>query len=468
MRLAALSALALLLAAAGAGAQTEAPAAPERWVNASGVILRGEPSASAAIVARLAINTPLRLIGPAADTVYCEVQRTQPDGAEQRGFTACRYLADAPIDVARLTQAALPDGTPNPQFDPVRRFQLAPSWAALEAYALHLNATRLPAANDAASMMRRNAFERAPDAELERMKAHLALGIHGPAPRPFVAWDELQRRAQSPTAWPEIGEVLGLASPLLNLLQSTVKAEAMAAAVARAIALPTATPSWFKEARQIARLDDDTALLSGRFGIVHTYRTQARAALPVEGWDYEGLWDIGAVTTALTRPVQRTTLFRDARMTSAPTHARQRQMTWGGSDAPMCHGWLPGFAHGDAEPKLWAADKDRAALKKVHPSGSLVVLHTREPLPAAAAVRHEQTIALDRAATGFVRETQMHFDLDGDGDPDLVAWEGTGKGPGHLDGPTTTDDAWHRLFFVNIAGRWFVLGHDSFSYGCGC
>jgi hypothetical protein len=134
----------------------------------------------------------------------------------------------------------------------------------------------------------------------------------------------------------------------------------------------------------------------------------------------------------------------------------------------MCHGWLPGFAHGDAEPKLWAADKDRAALKKVHPSGSLVVLHTREPLPAAAAVRHEQTIALDRAATGFVRATQMHFDLDADGHPDLVAWEGTGKGPGHLDGPTTTDDAWHRLFFVNIAGRWFVLGHDTFGYGCGC
>ena len=62
----------------------------------------------------------------------------------------------------------------------------------------------------------------------------------------------------------------------------------------------------------------------------------------------------------------------------------------------------------------------------------------------------------------------MHFDLDADGHPDLVAWEGVGRGPGHLDGETKTDDAWYRLFFVNIAGRWVVLGADSFSYGCGC
>ena len=461
----------LLAAVVGAGAQTPqtAPSAEgdARWINASGVVLRGEPSAAAAIVARLALNTPVRLVATAEGGVYCELRRTLPEGGEQRGFSACRYLAAAPTDVARLSQATLADGSRNPQYEPARRFWLAPSWAALEAYALHLNETRLPAANDAATMVRRNAFERTPDAELERMKAHLRLGIHGPAPRPFVAWDDLQRRAEAPTSWPEIGEGLGLATPLHNLTQNPAKAEALAAAVARAIALPTATSSLFKDGRALAHLDDDTAQLSGRFGVVHTYRTQPRGAARVEGWEVEGLWDIGAVTLALTRPIVRTTLFRDGRMTAAPTHALRRQMTWGGSDAPMCHGWLPGFAHGDAEPKLWAADKDRAALK-VHPPGSLVVLHTREPLPAGAAVRTEQTVALDRASTGFVRATQMHFDFDGDGHPDLVAWEGVGEGPGHLDGPTTTDDAWHRLFFVNIAGRWVLLGHDSFSYGCGC
>jgi hypothetical protein len=458
----------LLAAAAGAAAQTEAPAEGRtRWVNANGVNLRSEASTSAAIVARLALNTPVRLVASVEGTAFCELVRSAPDGSEQRGFSACRYLAEAPTDLAQIARATLPDGSRNPTYDPARRFWLAPSWAALEAYALHLNHTRLPPASDGEALVRRNAFERAPDTELERMKAHLLQGIHGPAPRPFVAWDEWQRRAQTLTAWPTLGEPLGLASPLLNLLQDTTQSEALTAAVVRAIALPTATPSWFKDARQLARLDDDTAHLSGRFGVVHTHRTQPRGAARVEGWDHEGLWDIGAVSVALTRPVVRTTLMRDGRLLAAPTHALRRQITWGGSDAPMCHGWLPGFAYGDAEPKLWAADQDRAALK-VHAPGSLVFIHTRDPLPVAAALRSEQTVALDRAATGFVRATQMHFDLDADGHPDLVAWEGVGKGPGHLDGPTTTDDAWHRLFFVNLAGRWFLLGHDTFSYGCGC
>ena len=94
--------------------------------------------------------------------------------------------------------------------------------------------------------------------------------------------------------------------------------------------------------------------------------------------------------------------------------------------------------------------------------------HTRLALPVKTAPPAVQTIRLDRAATGFVRATQLHFDLDGDGHPDLVAWEGVGRGPGHLDGETKTDDAWYRLVFVNIAGRWHVLGADSFAYGCGC
>ncbi len=78
-----------------------------------------------------------------------------------------------------------------------------------------------------------------------------------------------------------------------------------------------------------------------------------------------------------------------------------------------------------------------------------------------------QPLRLDRSRTGFVRATQWHFDLDADGVPDLVAIEGVGRGPVLLDGPTKTDDAWYRLFFANIGGAWFVLGHDTFVYGCG-
>jgi len=379
---------------------------------------------------------------------------------------------------AATAQAQLADGSRNPQYDPARLFWLAPSWAGLEAYALQLNETRLPPAIDVAAAERRDAFARAPDATLERMKAHLAQGIHGPAAPRFVAWDEIGRQARALAATPEraagddqrwttLGNQLGLWVPFANQYQDLTTGPRLAAGLVQAIALPTATPSWFKEAGDIAALGEDAAQLSGRFAVVHSYRTQPRAPKSELNWTFDGLWDIGAVTVALTRPILRNTLFRDGRITSAPTHASRKQITWGGSEAPMCHGWLPGFAYGDADARLWESDRDRAALK-LHPKDSLVGLHTRRALPLNSAPPVVQTIRLDRAATGFVSATQMHFDLDGDGHADLVAWEGVGRGPGHLDGETKTDDAWYRLFFVNIAGRWVVLGADSFSYGCGC
>ena len=469
----------LLAVGVGAAAQTQALAEGRaRWISGSGVNVRSEPSLTAPVLARLALNTKVELVGTPNVTGFCELRWTAVDGAALRGFTACRYLAEAATDVQRLAQSVLPDGSRNPQYDPARLFWLAPSWAGLEAYAMQLNETRLPPAVDQVSVQRRDAFERAPDAQLERMKAHLALGVHGPAPARFVPWDELQRQARALAATPErpsaddqrwtaLGNQLGLWVPFANQYQDTAIGARLAAGLVQAIALPTATPSWFKEAGDIAALGEDTAQLSGRFGFVHSYRTQPRAPKSELTWAFDGLWDIGAVTVALTRPIVRNTLFRDGRVMSATTFAGRKQITWGGSDPPMCHDWLPGFAYGDADRRLWAADADRAALK-LHPAGSLVFFHTRRALPPSAALPVLQTMSLDRAATGFVRATQMHFDLDGDGHPDLVAWEGVGRGPGHLDGETKTDDAWYRLFFVNIGGRWVVLGADSFSYGCGC
>ena len=64
--------------------------------------------------------------------------------------------------------------------------------------------------------------------------------------------------------------------------------------------------------------------------------------------------------------------------------------------------------------------------------------------------------------------TQMSFDIDGDGEPDLLVLEGLGPGPGHLDAPAGTDDPWYRLLLANIGGAWKVLASDTFGYGCGC
>jgi hypothetical protein len=393
------------------------------------------------------------------------------DSAQRFVSGAGVNLSPAATDVNRLAERLLPGGKPNPDHDPKRVFWLAPSWPALEAYALRLNETRLPnAVSGDGWQQRRTEFIRDNDEELDRMKAHLAKGVLGPAPPPWVAWHDIQRWAdemRAPQPESQIPEVLGLFAPLFNLLQPRHQEYVEAAAAAmRSIALPTASPSWFKHEHDIARLEDTTAGLSGRFGIVHTYRTQPRA--PVEGGIVaEGLWDIGAHTVTLTRAVTRTTLWHDGRMQGVATHASRKEIAWGTEDGPMCWGWAAGFAHGDADPKLLATAQD-STWRRDRNEDRLVAFITRQPLPAGRARTATQQLALDRNATAFVQATQTHFDFDNDGHVDLVAWEAVGRGPGHLDGPTNSDDPWYRLFFVNIAGRWFVLGHDVFSYGCGC
>ena len=461
----------IALAAASLALHAQAQDSAQRFVSGAGVNLRSEASLQGSVIARLALNERVTLVAKPEGSAFCEVLREVPHGAEQRGFTACVYLSPTATDVNRLAGRLLPSGKPNPEYDPKRLFWLSPSWPALEAYALLLNETRLPNLDSGQRWQeRRSAFTRHSDEELDRMKAHLVKGVLGPAPAPWVAWDDILRWADEmrlPQPESQIPEVLGLYAPLSNLLQPLQQEHVEAAAAAvRSIALPSAALSWFKDGRDIARLDDTTPAFSGRFGIVHTYRTQPRA--PVEGGIVaEGLWDIGTHTVALTRAVTRTTLWRDGRMQSAATNASHKQIAWGSEDGPMCWGWASGFAHGDADPKLLAAAQD-SNWHRDRKEGRLVSFTTRQPLPAGRARTATQQIKLDRKASTFVRATQTHFDVDNDGHFDLVAWEAVGRGPGHIDGPTKSDDAWYRLFFVNIGGRWFVLGNDVFSYGCGC
>lgn len=287
------------------------------------------------------------------------------------------------------------------------------------------------------------------------------------AAQAFTAWDEVrQRAAVAPRADDEqaqrVAVDLGLDAHFVNLFQNVDAAYAKAAALARAIALPTAEASWFRGESDIAPLGEDAAALASRFGVAVQTRTQARTL------DDAVLSKVTEHHTALAQPVHSATLFRDGRITHDLSRANRTRTDWGEFDAPMCEGWQPGFAHGDADARLWLADPDRAAVKPARAKGSLLQVHLRRAPPLAQARTFRQTLRLDRAATGFVRATQWHFDLDADGRPDLAAVEAVGNGPGDIGGPTGTDDAWYRLFFVNIAGRWHVLGHDVFSYGCGC
>lgn len=470
-----------LMAALGlhTAARAQPAAASTRWLNASGVNLRSAPSLQSGVAGRLALNERVTLIAKADDGVFCEVLRKAADGSEQSGFTACAFLSLAATDVNRLSGRHLDDGQPNPDYDPKRLFWLSPSWPALEAYGQWLSARRFAAQPEDLPYEERRRPLRAADAEFDRMKAHMAKGTHGAAPPPYVAWQTLQRDAQTLAAVPDalrhdehvqrahqLSTTLGLWGPLFDGIGGPSDGPLRAAALVHAIALPAVRASLFASERDLS-LAENTESLSGRFDIVHLHRAHPRSSDP-NRVDF-GLVDIGEYTVSLVKPLARTTLFRDGRQVSTMTHAAQRRGLWESDEAPMCHGFVPGFSQGDSLPRLWNGDVgDYNESLKRNPKGSLVSFITRQPLATTTTRPLVQPVRLDRAATGFVSATQWTFDLDADGVPDLVAWEGVGQGPGHLGGPTTTDDPWHRLFFVNIAGRWHVLGHDVFNYGCGC
>jgi hypothetical protein len=446
-----------------ASASSPAASPDARWVNGSAVNLRAEPSASASIVRTLSMNTPARLLDANAGGGYCRVALEGP--AEVTGYTACRYLSAAPTSLAKLSTPVLDDGKPNPAFDPVKAFWVAPSLAGLLAYGNHLSDTRLRT-DDSALLP----LPRPPDAEFDRMKAHLARGIFGPKPAPYQDWEAVQRDAEGP------GNMTH--GPLMLLWGAafddgtTPGGSARPRNLVRAIALPAIRPSLFQRHTDLAPPGEDVHSLSGRFNIIHISRTRERKT-KLDDTGLYGVWDVSHITSALARPVVRTTLYRDGSSRPARTNALTSGPAYGRFDEPpMCHDFVYGFGFGDIELPFGLealSIEDRERVRNTPPAEKrLIQLVTPEPLRSPSKLLATQRIKLDVDKTGFISATQFHFDLNNDGVPDLAVWEGVGKGPGHLEGPTTTDDAYHRMAFVNIAGKWHLYTIDSYGYGCGC
>jgi Bacterial SH3 domain len=458
----------------------------QRWVSGSALTLREAARPDAAVVTRLALNAIVKLLGAHADGGYCEVQTV----GGQRGYTACRYLAVAPVVLAHIRDERRASGVASPDYDPERAFWLEPSWSALEQYAGHLK-QRLPGIPPQGPWPRNEA--------LERMKAHLALGLNGRKPEPFADWSELKRKAaqdldlseetrrlqaQGKNVAQEVALQEGRTQQTANELQSAIgiwgllqsansanERAPLVIRLVRALEFPSVRPSLFRNEREVASPNSSAEEASGRFGIVFR---QIVAPRPKAGGDEgggAGLYDMLARTQALVRPVQRVQLFRDGRFRVEASLIRQSETLWRDVDEPMCSGWSPGFGFGYADARIWRYfESDAANQVKLNgnPAGSLYAFYTNIELPRGPAIRTETPMKLDRDATGFARGTHLYYDLDGDGIPDLAVWEGQGKGPGHLEGPTSTDDRWYRLVLVNIDGAWKVLGSDVFGYGCGC
>jgi hypothetical protein len=462
----------------------------QRWVSGNSVVVRDAPMLQGSVTARLSLNAVVKLIQDKQNFGYCEVQL--PQGI--KGFTACQFLKFEPVSLAKIQGRSRTEAQPLPAgYDPEKAFWLAPSWNALEDYAQYLR-IRNPKIPKEGPWPRNEA--------LEKMKAHLDLGLKGSKPKAFSDWSDLKNKANrnlddylevqrlhlqkkivSSEASKRFDEVRNLARDLNTAIGiwspfhdpiSSEKGVERTFALLRAIELPQIRLSFFASESEVAPPHSSAEDASGRFGIVFRQTVIHHSNTKAPGYAFgAGLYDMNSRIESLVSSVNHVRIFLDGRIQSKPSFIRQTQGLWRDSDAPMCEGYVDGFSFGAADKSIWKFFGDKAAAttqEKLNPNppDSLYAFYTNRDLPRTRAVRAESVISLDREKTGFIRAKLLTYDLDVDGVPDLAVWEGQGLGPGHLGPPPETDDRWYRLVLINIGGFWKVLGSDSFQYGCGC
>ncbi|HMS27145.1 MAG TPA: hypothetical protein PKC80_07195 [Burkholderiaceae bacterium] len=472
----------------------------KRWVNGSGVNLREQASLAAPVITHMVLNTTVNLIAATTNGKFCEVELVADGQPTLHGFTACEYLSTSIIKPREISNVYLDDNkTPNPNYNPERAFWLKPSYEALAEYGRYLERKRKNPKNDTEA---EQLAGRPKIPEFERMKEHLAKGILLTPPAPYLRWVDLKAKARNmrneerkvikkfgsidnvkSKDW--IGSTLDKQSEYLigvldlrtldgNQGRFGIYVPPKLLSFIEYLELPTITSSYFQNQNEIAAPTTHTEKIAAKFQIIQTIQTRYNKLLTKDDqFERAGIWDISEVTRSLTHPVFKNTLFNlGNNIQSESTYLRVTYPEVGDTELSMCEDYEGGFDFGDADPMIsinYAKNNGHADYERPKKNGNkLMYFFTKHPLPQQTSSVNVVKQKLIREKTGFVASKEFHFDINSDGITDLLVWEGVGIGPGHLDGPTKTDDAWYRAFFVNIAGHWHLLGTDTYSYGCGC
>nr|WP_315468041.1 SH3 domain-containing protein [uncultured Undibacterium sp.] len=468
----------------------------QRWAGGNPLTVREAPRQDATVVSRLHLNSVVSLIREDGTSGYCEIQTANIAS----GFTACRYLVKTPVVLANVrgdTSLSLPA---SPDYNPERAFWLTPGWWQLEAYVNSIKDSKTKKGSS-------DPWPR--DEALEKMKAHLALGMYGSKPRAYADWSELKRKAAqdldlsreanrllqankkvSDEQWRRQNQMEQFARELQGALSLEIPPQdannsdsdpTHIIRLVRELEFASIKPSLFLKDSDIAPPHAGSEELSGRFGIIYRQLVTPRPKPKKDEGDYSspGLYDMLKRTQALVRSVQLVRLFRDGKIVSEPSVARSTETLWREVDEAECEGWSPGFSFGDADTSIWHYFNEGASpefninsyqkeSRKRNPEGSVYQFYLPVKLDNNQASITSLSLKLDRKKTGFISGNHLYYDLNKDGIADIAIWEGTSKGPGHIGGTTTTDDRWYRLALVNMNGAWKILGSDSFGYGCGC
>ncbi|WP_374437549.1 hypothetical protein [Inhella sp.] len=417
--------------------------AERRWAAGRAVLLRAAPQGE--VLARLPLNTELNLRAPPAQTeTYCAVQTQIPTQAPQDGFVACNLLARTPIALERIAVREWHrwEGVEdNPEYNPRQMFALEPSWEWLAHYEKQQGQFCEAAAGGDCPVR---------DADYVAERQRMLQALHGQL--------MVQREPAAPLK--SLAELDGAEWGIQGSPDFPREGDAAAArlkAFLSALPLQSPAPSWFRSEHELAGPATPLNQLAERFDAQQRWYV---------GELLDTKWE-GARVERLTKPVLRIELLSDGRVRASAQQPQTVRHEWRPEVDYMCQDWPgEGFAYGDLD--AGTAKRNGWQAPPGGPRRLFWFHSSRMPAAAAKALGAAERVTLKREQHGFTRVDLRRFDLDGDGLPDLLWAEATGRGVGHLDGPPAHDDPWLRLLFVNLAGQWKLLSSDQISYGCGC